>query len=124
MRLPRLLVSGLISGLFAVLPFSAQADDDFPTLERVEYVIGCMNQQGGQNYDNLYKCVCAIDYLRSQFSYDEYNQAEIFSMLRGYPGEAGGLFRDPKQADELRDRFKTAEATVVKRCFFKQQAKN
>jgi hypothetical protein len=126
MRLKTLLRRGLISSLFAVLPFSVYAEDDFPTLDRVEYVIGCMNQHGGQDYNNLYKCVCAVDYLRSQFTYSEYSQAEIFSLLRGYPGEDGGVFRDPRQAEGLRDRFADAQTAIAKRCFLKapQQAKN
>ena len=103
----------------ALLPFGTQAEEgDFPTLDRVEYVLGCMNERGGENYDNLYRCVCAVDYLRSQFSYAEFSQAQVFRMLRSTPGENGGLFRDPKQADQLRDRLDAADETIAKRCFF------
>lgn len=116
--------SWAICGLFALIPFSAQADNDFPTLDRVEYVLGCMNQNGGENYDNLYRCVCAIDYLRSQFNYDEYSQAQVFRMLRSTPGEIGGVFRDPEKSDVLRDKLDAADEVIAKRCFFNAQPKS
>ena len=112
----------IICGFIMLLPFSAQAENDFPTLDRVEYVLGCMNQHGGENYDNLYSCVCAIDYLGSQFTYDEYSQAQVFRMLRSTPGEKGGVFRDPTQSEILRDKIDAADEAIAKRCFLKTSA--
>ena len=109
-------------GLLMLAPWAA-AQEDFPTLARVEYVIGCMNEHGGENYDTMYACVCAVDYLRSQFSYDEYSQALTFRMLRGTPGEAGGVFRDPAKSDVLRDKLDAADEAIAKRCFLKTAKK-
>lgn len=91
--------------------------EDFPTLARVEYVLGCMKQRGGENYDTLYGCVCAIDYIRSQFDYDEYSEAVTYQMLKSTPGEKGGVFRDPDQADALRTKLDKIDDTIQQRCF-------
>lgn len=96
---------------------AAGNDTDFPTLARVEFVLGCMNQRGGQNYNTLYGCVCQIDALREQFSYDEYTEAEVYRQLRSSPGERGGVFRDPDQADRLRERLVATLETSTQRCF-------
>jgi hypothetical protein len=67
----------------------------------VEFVLGCMAEQGGQSYDNLYKCVCLIDAIAAEMTHDEFAQAQVFSQLRSTPGERGGVFRDPDQAGTL-----------------------
>lgn len=122
----RLLMAALCCGFG---PAGAMANDldakgDFPTLARVEYVIGCMNQRGAETYDTLYGCSCTVDHLRSQFSYDEYSEAETYRQLRGTPGERGGMFRDPEQADLLRDKLAAALETAEKRCFIKNLSAN
>ena len=89
----------------------AQAND-FPTQARVEYVMGCMNKLGGQNYNTLYQCVCVIDTVAAQFSYEEYTEAATFSMLRRTPGERGGVFRDPPRARELMKKFKEVNSNA------------
>jgi len=83
-----------------LLPGASHAND-FPTQARVEFVLGCMNEQGGQSYDNLYKCVCLVDAIAAEMSHDEFAQAQVFSQLRSTAGERGGVFRDPEQARTL-----------------------
>ena len=46
--------------------------NDFPTQARVEFVLGCMNEQGGQSYDTLYKCVCLVDAIAAEMTHDEF----------------------------------------------------
>lgn len=117
--------AGLLFCVLLLPGATATANDlnekgDFPTQARVEYVLGCMKKHGGENYDTLYGCVCSVDYLRSQFSYDEYSEAEVYRQLRSSPGERGGVFRDPEQADQLRERLEQAQEAADKRCFIKQ----
>src|SRR5262245_3986518 len=83
-----------------LLPAAAQAND-FPTQARVEFVLGCMNEQGGQSYDNLYKCVCLVDAVAAEMSHEEFAQAQVFSQLKSTPGERGAVFRDPEHARSL-----------------------
>lgn len=73
---------------------SENPTNDFPTLARVEYVLRCMEYHGGQVYENMYSCVCSIDRIASEFSYDEFEKAEVLAQLRATPGERAGLFRE------------------------------
>ena len=96
------MLRALSIGLGAVflLPGVTQAND-FPTQVRVEFVLGCMQEQGGESYDTLYKCVCLVDAIADEMSHDEFVEARVFSQLRSTPGERGGVFRDPDQARAL-----------------------
>lgn len=91
--------------------------NDFPTLARVEYVLQCMLEHGGQNYDNLYHCTCAADALAAKMSYEEYSQSLTFTYMFNTPGERGGQFRDPPESKRLRDLLKESKALAQSRCF-------
>lgn len=90
----------LAVGAFAPLGATANtgadnvSSNDFPTLARVEYVLRCMDYHGGQVYENMYACVCSIDRIASELSYDEFLRGEVLAQLRTTPGERGGLFRE------------------------------
>ena len=86
----------------------AAAANDFPTQARVEFVIACMNERGGQSYDTLYPCVCIADRIASGMPYREYVEAETLTFLFSTPGEKGGVFRDA--APESRKRIKALKA--------------
>jgi hypothetical protein len=96
---------------------AVKTDNDFPTLARVEYVMQCMQEHGGQNYDNLYHCVCSADKIASQMPYEEFAQAQTFIYLFNMPGERGGQFRDPPQSAKLRNRLKEVKAQAAQACF-------
>ena len=117
-------VSVLVSTHSSVLLAHDPVSNDFPTLDRVEYVIACMKRHGGENYDTLYGCACAIDYLSTRFSYDEFNEAQVYRQLRRSPGERGGVFRDPDQAGILRDKLSEVEQQSLKHCHLKPVAGN
>lgn len=113
--------SYILLGLTCFLgPVLVQAND-FPTQARVEYVLRCMDAHGGQSYDTLYPCICSIDKIAEEFSYDEFVQAEIFAMLRSTPGERGGMFRDPEGARSLAERFVSVTEAAENSCFVKKK---
>ncbi|SJM96192.1 conserved exported hypothetical protein [Crenothrix polyspora] len=93
--------------------------NDYPTRDRVEYVLSCIAQHGGLNYINQYACGCKIDKIAEQMSFAEYDTAKTFSNLRSVPGESGAAFRDPKQSKDLKKKLKEAEASAEKSCFVK-----
>jgi hypothetical protein len=93
--------------------------NDFPTRDRVEYVLNCVAQHGGLSFITQYACGCKIDKIAEKMNFAEYEAARTFSMLKGTPGEAGGVFRDPKQSKDLRKQLKEAEAFAEKSCFVK-----
>jgi hypothetical protein len=91
--------------------------NDFPTLARVEYVLQCMLERGGQNYDNLYHCACAADTVASKMSYEEFSESLTFTYMFSTPGERGGQFRDPPESKRLRELLKESKALAQTKCF-------
>jgi hypothetical protein len=102
-------------------PEQAQAlrINDYPTRDRVEYVLNCVAQHGGLTFITQYACGCKIDKIAEKLSFADYEAAKTFSMLKSTPGDAGGVFRDPKQSKDLRKQLKEAEAYAEKSCFVK-----
>jgi hypothetical protein len=92
---------------------------DYPTRDRVEYVLNCVAQHGGLTYITQYACGCKIDKIAEKLTFAEYEAAKTFSYLRSTPGDAGGVFRDPAQSKDLRKSLKEAEAYAEKNCFVK-----
>lgn len=106
--------------LLAGLAFAVSAlANDFPTLARVEFVLGCMNRIGNQNYDTMYQCTCSADKIAERLSYEDYTEATVFTLLRSTPGEKGGVFRDPPHARKLRKALSDAVEYAEVSCFLK-----
>jgi hypothetical protein len=94
--------------------------NDFPTRDRVEYVFNCIAKHGGKlSYITQYACGCKIDKIAEKLTFAEYEAAQTFTQLKSTPGEAGGVFRDPKQSKDLRKKLKEAEAWAESQCFVK-----
>lgn len=94
-------------------------ENDYPTRDRVEYVLNCVAKHGGLSYVNQYACGCKIDKIAEQLTFQEFDEARTFTMLYSTTGEKGAVFRDPKQSKTLRERLKSAEAEAEKACFVK-----
>lgn len=109
-------------GVFLIwlVPLVGVQADDYPTLDRVEYVLTCMQEQGGQTYDTLYACVCMIDQIAAHINYTDFAEAETFQQLRSTPGERGGIFRDPARASELPDKLQQVTKTAEATCFLRK----
>lgn len=93
---------------------------DYPTRDRVEYVLNCVAQHGGLTYITQYACGCKIDKIAEKLSFTEYDTAKTFTYLsKGQTGDAGAAMRDPAQSKDLRKRLKDAEQSAEKSCFVK-----
>ncbi len=92
---------------------------DYPTRDRVEYVLNCVAQHGGLTYITQYACGCKVDKIAEKLKFSEYEAAKTFTYLRSTPGDNGGVFRDPAQSKDLRKRLKEAEEYAEKSCFVK-----
>lgn len=91
---------------------------NYPTRDRVEYVFNCIAKHGGKlDYVSQYACGCKIDKIAEKLTFEEYEAASTFTMLRNTPGENGAVFRDPKQSKDLRTRLKEAEDYAESSCF-------
>jgi len=94
--------------------------NDYPTRDRVEYVLNCVAQHGGLTYITQYACGCKIDKIAEKLTFTEFEAAKTFTYLsKGQTGDAGAVFRDPAQSKNLRTRLKEAEASAEKNCFVK-----
>lgn len=108
MKHPILLLSAL------ALPAAAQAND-YPTVDRVEYVVECMRANGGE-HQYLYKCSCVIDTVAKQMSYDEYVEASAVARYQGMAGERMGVFRDADSAKDQAKKYRSVLAGAKKEC--------
>ena len=93
--------------------------NDYPTRDRVDYVLECIAKHGGLSYINQYACGCKIDKIAEQLSFSDYESARTFVQMQKTPGEKGAPFRDPKHAKDLRTQLKEADAAAEKACFVK-----
>ena len=123
---PTILLTLLLSGCAATqdsakteTPSAEQPaiSNDFPTRDRVDYVLECVAKHGGLSYINQYACGCKIDKIAEKLSFVDYEAARTFVQMQKTPGENGAPFRDPKQSKDLRTRLKDAEAEAEKACF-------
>ena len=108
-----------IIAAFLIYPIVTHAND-FPTQARVEYVLGCMNEHGGQSYDTLYSCVCSIDRIAAQMPYKSYVEAQTLSYMIKTPGEKGGAFRDAPGARGVVKALAELKETTKRSCFVKK----
>ena len=93
--------------------------NDYPTRDRVEFVLNCVAQHGGLSYINQYACGCKLDKIAEKLSFNDFEAAKTFSYLKSMAGDKGGMARDPKQSKDLRKQLKEAEESAEKSCFVK-----
>jgi hypothetical protein len=92
-------------------------NNDYPTSERADYVIGCMAANGNTR-EALLKCSCAIDTIAGLMPYSDYERAETALSLQLGGGVGGriGLFRDPPQIKAVIEELRRAQAEANLQC--------
>jgi hypothetical protein len=92
-------------------------ENDYPTSERADYVIGCM-AANGNTHEALLKCSCAIDTIAGLMPYSDYERAEtaLSLQLGGGVGGRVGLFRDPPQIKAVIEELRRAQAEANLQC--------
>lgn len=106
--------SGLLLLLIAAMP--AAYANDFPTTDRVEYVLECMKDNGGK-HEYLYKCSCVVDHIAKTLPYDEYVELSTAQRNQGLGGERGAEFRDPDSVKQMVKKYKTIRSDAKQACF-------
>ena len=103
----------------ALAPAAAYADGaaaaNYPTVDRVEFVLECMHKNGGEQVF-LYKCSCLIDNIAQKYSYDDFVEASTAARYQTLGGERGGVFRDPPKVRETAKRYLQIQGEAMKRC--------
>jgi hypothetical protein len=98
-----------------LVPAQSPAAKGYPTVDRVEYVLECMQRNGGKQ-EFLYKCACVIDQIAEKFVYDDFVEAATAARFQGLAGERGGLFRDPPETRATAKRYLQVQTDAMKRC--------
>ena len=99
----------------AVLYARVAHGHDYPTVDRVEFVLECMQRNEGKQ-EFLYKCSCVVDELAQKFSYEEFVEAGTAARYQTLGGERGGVFRDPPQTRESAKRYVQVRNEAMKHC--------
>lgn len=103
--LPLILVTGVVTA------------NDFPTITRALYIQECMAREHSNSYETLYSCVCSIDKIAKNMSYDEFIKADSYMRMRNMRGERGGLFRGNPTARKIRKKFNEVKSKARTSCF-------
>ena len=87
----------------------------YPTVDRVEFVLECMQKNGGKQ-ELLYKCACVIDEVARRYTYDDFVEASTVARFQSLGGERGGVFRDPPKTRDTAKRYMQVQSEAMKRC--------
>ncbi|MBM2769256.1 hypothetical protein [Burkholderia anthina] len=86
----------------------------YPTQGRVEYVLGCMDDNGHE-FANIYKCSCVIDKMAAVLPYDEFVDQSTFSKYASLGGEGGSEFR-VDHAKAQTKKFRSLQTDAYRSC--------
>ncbi|SAK98104.1 hypothetical protein AWB79_07559 [Caballeronia hypogeia] len=93
---------------------------DYPTEGRVEYVLGCMDDNG-HDFANVYKCSCAIDKIAQVLPYDDFVEQSTFSKYATLGGEGGAEFRVDRAKAQTK-KFRDLQKDAFKACGIQQKS--
>lgn len=110
----RLLCAAL---LMAGATHALARDNDFPTNERVLYVLECMASNPGPQFEMVSKCSCALDKIASELSYDQYLTLSTEFKATTIGGERGSVIRDNNTAQKDARRYRDLQKQVQSACF-------
>lgn len=112
-----LLATGLADAAANASSATKARANDYPTIERVEYVLDCARDARGAPQENIYKCTCVIDAIAQRLSYDQYVEYSTAAKAFSIGGERGEVMRGYTSGKELAGRYRTAQADARKACF-------
>ena len=102
---------------FVLLSFVIQASaNNYPTSDRVRYVLGCFQELGRSTMDDLQTCSCRIDSIASNISFEQYGYAETYERNKRMTGEKGGVFRDNDAGKAFLEKLNVARAQASNQC--------
>ena len=111
----------LASFCLGMAPAALAADGDcagktFPTVAVADYVLACM-AANGNTYAALHQCSCSIDYIQSQMTYLEFEEAQTILQVQLDRGQRGVFYRESNWAKNKVDEFQKHQAESTLRCF-------
>jgi hypothetical protein len=103
--------------MIVLLGAASAGANDFPTNARVEYVLECLREHPGSEYEFVQKCSCALDRLAERYKYDDFVEAQTMARAVTIAGERGAALRDNEAAQQAARRYRQAVAEAGKACF-------
>lgn len=117
LRKPHLIAAGAsLLFLIGAAPPGTPPANDYPTTDRVDYVIGCM-AANGNTQEAMTKCSCAIDVIASRMPYKDYDEAKTALNLQVEGGERLSVFANTPQMKLLIQNLHRAQAEANVECF-------
>lgn len=113
---PVRLLAALALATCTALPARA---NDYPTAERVTFVLECLRDFPGPEYEMIQKCSCALDAIAERLPYDRYVEASTVSKAVTIAGERGGTLRENEQAQGEAREYRSLYREARKRCLFR-----
>ena len=89
--------------------------NDYPTVDRADYVYACMQTNGPTRYV-LEKCSCSIDEIAALLPFAEYVEAETIMSVAMRGGDSTSLFNSPQLQKKVHT-MKLAQVEAELRCF-------
>ena len=75
--------------------------NDYPTRDRAEYVLNCLQDMSRNSMDDLQTCSCRIDSIAEAMPFEIYGYAVTYDRNKKMSGEKGGVFRDNKSGKKF-----------------------
>ena len=91
--------------------------NDFPTRDRVEFVVKCMHDGKGSQEELMYKCSCAIDAIAAKVDYATWVDLSTIANATTIAGERGGVLRDMKDGRKIIASYRELQQSAKKQCF-------
>ena len=119
MRNPTIL---LLSVFFAAAPLQLRAGnmDDYPTVLRVEFVLECMREHTGSQYELMSKCSCVMDQLGKRMTAEVFVEARTTAQAITISGERGSVLRDNAAAHKMARSYNDSLGRARSDCFLRQ----
>lgn len=111
------LLLGLLGASGAALAY------DYPTTERVQYVLECMRQHPGPEFEMRSKCSCTLDQLAQKLPLEQFTAMTTATNANSIGGERGNTIRDTEVLQKDIRRFRDLQAAAKQSCFLTTPAR-
>ena len=103
------------------VPLQLKADNmaGYSTVLRVEFVLECMRDHEGSQYELMNKCSCVIDQIGQRYTAADYVEARTTALAITISGERGSALRDNAAAHALARAYRESVVTAEVDCFLR-----
>jgi len=108
-------ISSGIFFIYLLLPGWVSADE-YPVIETVQFVVGCMADLGAQTDENLYTCACRLDVISGKMTFADYSDGVTFERNRDMAGKKGAFFKDNKRGEAFFEEVVMARKEANEHC--------